>query len=378
MSVRREHDGLYARIRHWLAPLRVPGALPRGFLVEEIETEQGITLTLGGPEGRIRVELERADPARACFATTALFNVYYDGSGRDGPLRDVGQLVDAVVRVVRANEAELRFDDAGSARSAVREIEVDRGLVREREGAYYANPYVGCMLGCAFCYAQGRADFSRALDGRASVPWGKWVDVKVNLAEVVAREVKVLPPGTVRMSPIVTDPYQPIERRYRVTRGVLGALVGSEFSPIVLTRSSLVIEDVPLLASFPRAFLGVSVPTDDDAVRTAFEPNTEPISARLDTLRLARAAGVVTFAVIQPMLPLTPRKLVAALDGLVDAVRMGPLFEKPLALPMFRALGRSMPSESDERATFEELRALFERRGIRVNPRGGDYAFLEG
>jgi DNA repair photolyase len=376
--IARSQEVLRARIDRWLAPLRSPGALPHDFRIDELETEQGITLWLSSPRRRLRIELERADASRPCFATTKVFNVYYDAA--DGAADGATDVIDAVVRVVRAHEDELQLSDVASdGRSDVREIEVDRGLVHEGDGAYYANPYVGCMLACPFCYASHRAAFSRALDGRTAAPWGKYVDVKINLPAVVAREARVLPPGTVRMSPIVTDPYQPIERRYRITRGVLRALEGTGFTPIVLTRASLVCEDLPLLASFPRAFLGVSIPTDDDAVRSAFEPATESIAARIRTLGAARQAGLVTFAIVQPMLPLAPAKLVDLLTGLVDAVRIGPLFERERALPTYRALGL-LPSSSEaaERATFEELRGRFEARGIRVNPEDAQWRFLRG
>jgi DNA repair photolyase len=387
--IARATETLRARIERWLAPLRAPGALPRGFHVDEVETEQGLTLWLKSGQARLRVELERADRARPCFATTEVFNVYYDDARREGDRgsaseRDAAEVVDAIVQIVRAHERELEASPGASdGRADVREVEVDKGLVREGDtsqgAAYYANPYVGCMLGCQFCYAIHRAELSRALDGRPDAPWGKYVDVKINLPEVVAREVQTLPPGTVRMSPIVTDPYQPIERRYRITRGVLRALAGTDFTPIVLTRASLVCDDVPLLASFPRAYLGVSVPTDDDEVRRAFEPATEAIAARIATLRAAREAGLVTFAIVQPMLPLDPARLVELLSGLVEVVRIGPLFEKERALPLYRALGLAeAPSAASERATFEELRGRFEARGVRVNPDDEAWSFLRG
>ena len=376
----RAPETLRARIDRWLAPLRQPGALPREFRIDELETEQGITLWLASPTSRLRVELERADAGRPCFATTARFNVYAhhaEPSSREPFASDV---LEAIASVLRAHEGELDVAPLPSdGRADVREIEVDKGLVREAEGAYYVNPYVGCMLGCPFCYASHRAELSRALDGRPATPWGKYVDVKVNLPEVIAREVRALPPGIVRMSPIITDPYQPIERRYRITRGVLRALSGTAFTPIVLTRASLVVEDLPLLASFPRAFLGLSVPTDDDDVRRAFEPATEPIAARIATLRAAREAGLVTFAIVQPMLPHDAEKLVELLASLVDAVRIGPLYEKQRALPTYRALGlHGAPTEAEERASFEELRSRFEARGVRVNPNDAMWSFLRG
>jgi DNA repair photolyase len=370
MSVVRASESLHARITRWLAPL---SNLPGGYALDGLETEQGITLTLRSRESVLRVELERADPSRPCFVTTKLFNVYYDSAAGEAVDR-APDVVNAVVAVIRAHESELTIaDTAESTRAEVREIEVARGLVREGDHAYYLNPYVGCMLGCQFCYAIHRADLSRALDGRPRAQWGKWVDVKINLPSVVAEEVKRLAPGTVRMSPIITDPYQPLERRYRITRGVLEALPRT-FTPVVLTRASLVQQDIPLLASFGRAFLGVSIPTDDDEVRAVFEPATESIASRLETLRVARLAGITTFAIVQPMLPMDAPRLVDQLADLVFAVRIGPLYEKHRALPMFQAVGRTL----DEKRTFEELSARFASRGVVVNPSSQEWSFLRG
>jgi DNA repair photolyase len=166
------------------------------------------------------------------------------------------------------------------------------------------------MIGCPFCYVAPRADLSRALDGQARRAWGRWVDVKVDAPEVLRREVRSLPPGPVRMSPILTDPYQPVERTYRVTRRCLEVLLEAGFSPVVLTRGARVVEDVELLARFPRAAVGLSIPTDDDAVRRRFEPGADPIDARLDALAQCRAAGLRTFIAVQPMLPMDPARLV--------------------------------------------------------------------
>ena len=373
MIVRPEGSSLAATVARWMAAL----ALPSGWRLASQEVEQGVALGFRGPRGRLVVELDVLDPTRGCYARTRRLNVYYSSVDRLRRDLDADEraVVDQVVAAVRAHEHEL--PDPGPpdptidpARVRVRELRADHALVPEGDGVYYLNPYVGCLLACPYCYAMHRADGSRALEGEPILPWGRWVDVKTDLAAVLARELPSCAPGVVRMSPIVTDPYQPIERRYRVTRGCLEALGGTDFVPMILTRSSLVLDDLDRLRSFPRALVGMSVPTDDDAVRAVFEPRTEAIEARDEALRALHGAGLRTFAVIQPMLPMDPAALVERLAPWVLAVRVAPMYEKPRAAALYRALGREdAATEAWERSTFEALRRGFAARGVPVTTR---------
>lgn len=382
MAILRVHESLRARLGELLAPIIDGSGLPPGWTLDTWEAEQGITLSLRCGARALEVELEGADETRPRFATTRLFNVYFSLLDRGGR-RDLDDgerhVLEAVVRVLREREGGLVVPPRASAgaRIEVREVEVDRALQPDGGGAWYLNPYVGCMLACPFCYAQHRADFSRALEGLAPTPWGRWVDVKVNAPAVLERELATLPPGLVRMSPIITDPYQPVERKYRVTRACLERIAETAFTPVVLTRASAVLEDLPLLVRAKDATIGMSVPTDDDAMRAAFEPNTEAIDARIDTLRALRDAGLRTFAIVQPMLPLDPERLAERLAPAVSAVRIGPLFEKPRILPVFQRLGRTEAlEESWERNMFERLSSALRARGVPVNPEGPEWSFL--
>jgi DNA repair photolyase len=219
----------------------------------------------------------------------------------------------------------------------------------EGRGQYYLNPYVGCAIGCEWCYVAERADFSRELEGLPRLSWGRWVDVKQNAPEVLRQEVARHTPGIVRLSPIVTDPYQPLERRFRITRGCLEVLLEAGFSPCILTRSSRVLDDLPLLARFPHAAVGFSIPTDDDAVRRVFEPGAEPIEDRIEALQRLKEAGLSTFAVIQPVLPGNPERLAERLSPLIDVVRVD------------RMYGPGAHGEPQQEAA---LRDAFSRRGV--------------
>jgi len=379
MIVRAGHSTLSATVARWLTGL----ALPPGWRLTSREVEQGLALGFRGPKGRLVVELDTLDASRGCYARTARLNVYYsvvDRLRRDLDA-DERAVIDEVVRVVRAHEHELPAPVAVTAEEAqrvrVRELTADHALVPEVAGVYYLNPYVGCLLACPYCYAMHRADASRALEGEPVLPWGRWVDVKTDLPAVLAREVAKRPPGVVRMSPIVTDPYQPIERRYRVTRGCLDVMKGTGFVPMILTRSTSVLDDLERLREFPRALVGMSVPTDDDAVRAVFEPRTEGIEARLEALRVMHGAGLRTFAVVQPMLPMDPEKLVEKVAPWVHAVRVAPMYEKGRSTTLYESIGRpEAATEEWELATFERLKDGFGKRGIPVTTREDLHALL--
>jgi DNA repair photolyase len=363
--VRREIDGL---IEELLAPLIAARPGPRGYRLVSWDAEQGVCLTLQRGSVVILVELERRDDARDCLARTERFNVCarrpFDARALDAQDR---RAVDQLVAMIRAREGALpRVERSPSSRrSMVRLVEVERALIPEGSGHYYLNPYVGCTLGCEFCYVAERADFSRALEALPAVPWGRWVDAKINAPEVLRREVASLPPGVVRLSPLVTDPYQPLERRLRITRACLEVLQERDFTPVVLTRAALVLEDLPLLASFRSAGVGFSIPTDDDGVRRQFEPGGDPIAERLAALRACHAAGLRTFAVIQPLLPMDPNRLVEAVAPYVHAVRVDRMHQVERLAPLYERCGRT---EASRESFFEEVgrkvRQGFAGRGV--------------
>ncbi len=323
VAVRRELEDVG---RFLLAPLIVPKRPHRGWRLVSWDVEQGLSLVLARGRHLILVELEAVDPTLDCYARTARFNICARRHfAAQTPLDDADRrLVDAVVRVVHRREGKLpEFErPTTSRRVGLREIEVERVLIPEGANHYYINPYVGCLIGCDFCYVAPRADFSRELEGLPQLPWGRYVDVKVNAAEVLRREVSRFPPGIVRLSPIVTDPYQSLERSYRITRQCLEVLLDAGFTPVILTRAALVLEDLPLLRRFDQASVGFSIPSDDDRMRQRFEPGADPLEDRLEALARCQEAGLHTTAVIQPVLPMDPDRLVAQVAPLVRAVRV--------------------------------------------------------
>jgi DNA repair photolyase len=362
--------------------LSASGALPPGWRLSDWEVEQGVTFRFASATGEhLEVDLERADPARPCFAHTRDFNVYFSLFGRRGSSLSPSEsaLLSAVVAAVRALESShpplratlpVLATEPSRSRVEVREVEAERSLVAEAPGMYYLNPYVGCILGCTYCYGIGRTAFVRDLGGLSQAPWGRWIDVRINAPALLAREVLTEAPGTVRMSPLVTDPYQPVERRYRITRQCLEVLRESAFTSIVLTRSPMVLDDVALFQTMPRLLVGLSIPTDDDGVRALFEPAAPPIAQRLEALKALRQAGLRTFVVAHPMLPMNVERLVEAVAPWVDAVRLGPMAEREHIAPTYARGGfPEALTEAWAQETAQRLAAGFARHGVPVNPR---------
>lgn len=336
------------------------------------DVDQGISLTLARGDRRLLVEIAARDTAESCLLRTARFNLVarrlFAGDAQLEP--DERRAVEQLARLIRSREGLLPVIERPTTTrgSAVREIEVDRVLVAEGDGHYYVNPYVGCMIGCEFCWAATSAELSRALEGLPSLPWGRWVDVKVNAPEVLRRELAAQAPGVVRMSPVVTDPYQPLERKYRVTRGCVAAIVDAGFSPVILTRDARVLDDVDLFARCAGSAVGMSIPTDDDAVRAAFEPGASPIDERLDALERLHAAGVRTFAVVQPVLPMDAANLVARVAPFVRAVRVDRMHALSRARHLYARAGRlDAMGEGFAEALERALREGFAARGVRVD-----------
>ena len=379
-------DALFKRVAEFFSPLQLPGALPPGWALTEQETDQGIVATFHGPDGGMTVELEGVDAQRPCFARTQRFNVYYSVLQRDRGRLSASELalLDAVIAHVRQHESAfdaVALDDRSpfpSARVQVREVRVSRALVTEGPAAYYLNPYVGCMIGCPYCYAAHRGDLSRSLQGLPMLPWGQWLDVKSNLPQVLADEVARLTPGNVRMSPIITDPYQRAEKRFTITRQCLEVLNAAQFSPMVLTRDSLVLRDLDLLKANPGAKVGFSIGTDNDAVGDAVEPRAEPMSERFRTLRTLRDAGVYTFAMVTPVLPMDPARFVELLAPLIHVVHLGQLFEKDRIAATLGGLGLDGPlDDAWEARTLLELEERFTAAGVQVNPREPPWTYVQ-
>lgn len=162
---------------------------------------------------------------------------------------------------------------------------------------YALNPYTGCQHDCVYCYAT----FMKKYTGHPE-PWSQFVDVKLNAPIVLAKELLRKKPGLVMLSS-VTDAYQPLEKKYEITKQCLELLAESDFPVSILTKSSLVIRDLDLIKNQKNWDVGFTITTPDDNIRRAFEPHSSSVEARLETLRELTEAGVDTWVFFGPVLP---------------------------------------------------------------------------
>jgi len=172
------------------------------------------------------------------------------------------------------------------------------------------NPYSGCAFGCSYCYA---AFFSRSPELRDT--WGRWVTVKENALELLLKKKPgVLRDKTVYMSS-VTDPYQPIEKKLELTRGLLEMLIARHQPRLVIqTRSPLAVRDIDLFRQFNHLQVNMTVTTDSEEVRRAFEPLCPANGRRLEAITEIAQSGIDACITLTPLLPVSdPEAFASAL-----------------------------------------------------------------
>jgi DNA repair photolyase len=345
-----------------------------GYELVHIDTDEGLGYMFERPGERVEFTLTPRADGHQHFAQSRSFNLCYSAARHPGRQMtgNAMALVGALARRI------MRRDDGRAALALTAPLDGPGGDVRTTkveallapvnlDGARYytANPYLGCLIGCSFCYAAARVGMVRRLALLEDAEWGRYVLAKENADEVLDRELSTLPHHPVLFSPLVADVYQSVERRLEITRRCLVVLERHAVPTYILTRATLVLRDLDLLSKMPSVTVGFSVSTDDDDVGLAFEPRAAPISDRIAALGRLRAAGVRTVAVVQPILPMDPERLAARLAEVCDLVRVdlfqaadtGPALANPS--PM-----RGGPVTWDAHALHDQLIASLDRRGV--------------
>jgi DNA repair photolyase len=170
--------------------------------------------------------------------------------------------------------------------------------------AWSLNPYMGCAHRCTFCYVRA---FELRADRPADDRYGRSIRVKTNVADVLRRELaRASWRGEGVVIGAATDPYQPAEGRYRLTRACVETLAEAHNPFSIITRGPLVVRDADVLAdATARADVSVtfSVPTLDERVWRTTEPGTSPPRQRLRAARVLAEAGVRVGIGMAPILP---------------------------------------------------------------------------
>jgi len=166
------------------------------------------------------------------------------------------------------------------------------------------NPYRGCLHGCVYCFARPTHEY---LGLSAGLDFETKIFVKEKAPELLRAKLssRSWKPTPLALSG-VTDPYQPIERRLRLTRRILEVLAEFRNPVIVITKNHLVTRDVDLLASLAEhdaVRVAISVTTLDTALARTMEPRTSSPERRLDAIATLSRAGVPVCALIAPVIP---------------------------------------------------------------------------
>jgi len=198
-------------------------------------------------------------------------------------------------------------------------------------GFWSINPYVGCEFGCTYCYARDTHRYAVERSGAAPEPLPAWeafekrILVKTGVAEVLAR---TLDPARLAGHTLVigtaTDPYQPAERRFQLTRRILEVLLGHRGLAIgIITKSPLVTRDLDLLgrlAERHEVTVNISLATLDRRLARRLELRSPVPAARIRALGRLTAAGIHAGLLLAPILPgITDDR--AGLDRLMGAAK---------------------------------------------------------
>lgn len=204
-----------------------------------------------------------------------------------------------------------------------REVTVKSALTRVPGMPYFSwslNPYKGCAHACTYCYAR---DYHARMGRDTGAGFDREVDVKVNFADVLRAELTHLRLRETVALGTGTDPYQPCEGMYRLSRRSLAALCESPLPLVVITKGSLIVRDIDLLVRLSKLVpvrVCLSIPTVNRDVSKLAEPEAAPPRARLEAVRRLRAAGVDAGVMAAPVLPgLTDGE--ASLEAVAAAAR---------------------------------------------------------
>lgn len=161
---------------------------------------------------------------------------------------------------------------------------------------YVINPYIGCQHGCIYCYAEFMIRFT----GHKGDKWGTFLDVK----DFDFNKIKPSKYGgkSILISS-VTDPYIPLELKYKNTRKILQKLIGTKAHMIILTKSKHVIRDIDLFKKFENIEIGISICTLDKEIAKFLEPGASRPIERLNAIKELFDNGIKPYVFISPYFP---------------------------------------------------------------------------
>jgi len=214
---------------------------------------------------------------------------------------------------------------------------------RQMPFTWTINPYRGCEFACKYCYARYTHEFMEMRDG---IEFEQKIYAKQHAADLLRQEIRKVKTGEQIAIGTATDPYQPIERKLEITRGILEEFArhsGLELG--IVTKSALVARDIDVLKQISERneiFVNFTVTTTDTELARILEPRAPRPDLRLESLRKLREAGIGAGVICAPVLPGitdSPKQLEAVVRGAAEAranyVYANPLFLKPCSAAVF-------------------------------------------
>jgi DNA repair photolyase len=214
---------------------------------------------------------------------------------------------------------------------------------REMPFTWTINPYRGCEFACKYCYARYTHEF---MEMRNGVDFEQKIYVKQNAADFLRQELRRVKPGEAIALGTATDPYQPAERRYEVTRVILEEFARHQgFELGIVTKSNLIVRDVSVLKQIARhnqLSISMTITTLDVELARLLEPRAPRPDLRLDAVRQLRDAGIRVGISCSPVIPAitdSPKNLEALVRAAADAgatyIFANALFLKPCSAAVF-------------------------------------------
>lgn len=181
----------------------------------------------------------------------------------------------------------------------IKEIKAKSIIVKSNlpDADFVINPYVGCTHGCKYCYAR----FMRRFTGHTE-PWGSFVDIKINSPDLIPKNTNRYKEKSITISS-VTDPYQPIERKYKITRKILERLIPLQPNLGLITKSDLVVRDIDLFKQFKNCMVALSFSITDEKLRKQAELLSSPAKQKIYALKELHKEKIPTTLFISPIFP---------------------------------------------------------------------------
>jgi DNA repair photolyase len=257
-------------------------------------------------------------------------------------LPDSGTRLVGIARLAAHGESVRQGHDVEYFSLPVRSL-LNRCTSARMPFTWTINPYRGCELACKYCYARYTHEFMEMRDG---VDFEQKIYVKQHAANLLRQELRQVKPGEEIALGTATDPYQPAERRYEVTRAILEELSRHEGLELgIVTKSNLVVRDTDLLKDISRknqVFVNITITTLNAELARILEPRAPRPDLRLEAMQKLNEAGVNAGVICAPVMPgITdaPKDLEALVRAVAKAegkyIFANPLFLKPCSAAVF-------------------------------------------